>query len=879
MSDQKPTTPEVFAYGSTWVRADFHLHTNADREFKYDGQPNEYALAYVQALKAAEIRVGVVANHNKFDRDEFKRLANIARKEDICLLPGLELSVKDGANGIHTLVVFSPEWWRNKENENFIQSFLNVTFSGQANPENANGRSNHDMNETLRELDKFERDYFVVCAHVEEDGGLWNELDGGRLIELGKHEPFREHCLGFQKVRTNDDRVKVQGWLGDWYPAEVEGCDCKSIGDIGRGQTSYLKLGAYTYEAVKFALLDHANRVKSEPPQRTRSFIRDVHFEGSRLDGTTLCFSPELNTFIGIRGSGKSSIIESIRYAMGIELPERADSDGYKQGSVTHALGSGGKITITAVDRHGQEYEIRRILGEQPDVYVNDEHRPGINIRETVLHKPIYFGQKDLSSSGEGFENELVEKLVGDSLVDVRHEITVRKQAVVETVRRLQKLSNVAEKQQEYQNKKADAEHRLKIFKQHGVEEKLQKQVDFDQDGRTLKGLIDFVDGYIQRLDDLIAEYEDDFASKAKYDSKDNAEFFKEPLATFGRVASGFEKIGQVAQEAREALLELKEQAKKFGEMKGALKDEFAEVSRKLLEELRSSGEKTIEPDDFLKTRKAIDNATQMLAALAKEKDQQSTLQEQLVAELAALNEKWHAEFGLIKARLDDINKETTALHIDIDYKGDKPALLKFVKDLFRGSKLREATLQKLVDEYPDGAAIYRDFDKAKSTVGASAATFEQYFNDNLTALLTWQVPNQFTINYHGKQLKKHSLGQRASALILFVLSQRDNDVVIIDQPEDDLDNQTIYEDVIKLVRSLKPDTQFIFATHNPNIPVLGDAEQVIACNYGEDRIETQVGSIDAPDQQEAIVRIMEGGEEAFRERKRIYQVWKRQNS
>jgi chromosome segregation protein len=152
---------------------------------------------------------------------------------------------------------------------------------------------------------------------------------------------------------------------------------------------------------------------------------------------------------------------------------------------------------------------------------------------------------------------------------------------------------------------------------------------------------------------------------------------------------------------------------------------------------------------------------------------------------------------------------------------------------------------------------------------------FSEYFSGNLSALLTWQVPNEYAIRYHGKHLKNHSLGQRASALILFVLSQNDNDVIIIDQPEDDLDNQTIYEDVIKLVRRLKSKTQFIFATHNPNIPVLGDAEQIISCTYTEDAIEPATGSIDSPEQQTAIVSIMEGGSEAFQRRKEIYEIWR----
>ena len=117
------------------------------------------------------------------------------------------------------------------------------------------------------------------------------------------------------------------------------------------------------------------------------------------------------------------------------------------------------------------------------------------------------------------------------------------------------------------------------------------------------------------------------------------------------------------------------------------------------------------------------------------------------------------------------------------------------------------------------------------------------------------------------------------SALILFVLSHQENDVVIIDQPEDDLDNQTIYNDVITLVKKLKPQTQFIFATHNANFPVLGDAEHIHACRYADETIQIRSGSIDSPAIQQDIVNIMEGGEDAFNQRKKIYQIWKPQNS
>ena len=117
---------------------------------------------------------------------------------------------------------------------------------------------------------------------------------------------------------------------------------------------------------------------------------------------------------------------------------------------------------------------------------------------------------------------------------------------------------------------------------------------------------------------------------------------------------------------------------------------------------------------------------------------------------------------------------------------------------------------------------------------------------------------------------------QRASALIVFLLAQKDNDILIIDQPEDDLDNQTIYDEVIKEILKLKGEMQFIFATHNANIPVLGDSECIVACNFEDcTQIEINEGTIDTPSIQKSIVSIMEGGKDAFNKRKNIYNIWK----
>ena len=875
----------VFAQGAQWVRADFHLHTRADRGFKYTGDDNFYNSNYVDALEKAGIQLGVITNHNKFDFEEFKALRKTAQKKNIALLPGVELSVNDGANGIHTLVVFSDDWLA--DGHDHINPFLGVAFKGKvpAQYEQENGRSSLSLVNTIEELESYHRDFFLVFAHVEAPSGLWAELDGGRLAELGQNEFFRRRTLGFQKVRTHDGagkdkpcRTKVQAWLKDWYPTELEGCDAKSIADIGQGKACYLKLGELSFETVKFALSDPASRVATEPPKHQASHIRSIHFDGGILDGETLHFSPELNTLIGIRGSGKSSILEAVRYALDIPRGEKAQDTKYKDELIRHTLGSGGKVTLTACDVYGQEFTISRIFREAPNVYLDGKLQPGVSIRETVLRRPIYFGQKDLSSTGEGFETDLVEKLVGEKLRTLRDEIETQRQHVRDAASRWLKLSNTAELRRDYDSQLTDANFRLNRFEKYGVADKLQKRLGFQQDAAALARMKERADSFVLALGQLIAEHEDDLRNATSYVSKQNPDFFTAYYAEFANLVTKVDQFKQIEQEARAITTRLHAKQGEFDGARQSLQEEFAQVERQLAQELKQTGMTAIQPDDFLIQQQRKTKAEQMLEALARQESQQSSIRDALFAEIDKLNELWLREFNTIKAELDRVNAGHTALQIEADFKGDKEAAISFMQQLFKGSNIRETTLRAVMEDYADFGGLLRDLPNAMKKAGSTPEVFEKTFMHNLTEFVTWQVPNRFVIRYRGKELKHHSLGQRASALLLYVLSQRQNDVIIIDQPEDDLDNQTIYDDVIKLLREMKPHAQFIFATHNANFPVLGDAEQVHACRYQDEQVAVQSGSIDARPVQDAIINIMEGGVDAFNRRKEVYNLWKPQN-
>lgn len=865
-----------------WIRADFHLHTRADKEFKYTGEANGFVNDYVKGLKQAGIRLGVITNHNKFELGEFKALRQVAKEQCIGLLPGVELSVNDGANGIHTLVVFSDEWIAN--GHDYINQFLNVAFEGKvpSQYEQENGRSSLSLIETIKKLEGYDKDFFLIFAHVEAPCGLWKELNGGRLNELGKDEYFRRHTLGFQKVRTHDkrlagvvDRTKVKQWLYDWYPAEVEGSDPKAIEDIGRGKHSFVKLGELSFSALKFALSLPNTRVANKPPVHQGSYITSVKFEGGVLNGKELNLASELNTLIGIRGSGKSSILEAVRYALDIPWGDKSQDIKYKDNLIKHALGSGGKVTLTAKDIYGQEFKVSRILGESPNVYVNGKLQPGISIKETVIRRPIYFGQKDLSSTGEGFETDLVEKLVGEKLFNLRAEISDQTALVEEAAKRWVKYSNTAEQKLEYQQQLQDAKFRLEVFEQLGVAEKLQKRLNFQQDANALAKMQEKAHSFVQGLINLQAEHEDNLRNAKGYSSKENLSFFADYFKVFNQLVSKLDALKQMEQEARTITSKLQSKQDAFAVLRTSLQEEFAETERKLTAELKETSAVAVQSNDFLSLQQRKTTAEQMLEALEKQDSQKDVLYQTLLTELEKLNELWLTEFKAIKQELDKVNSGSNALHIQAGFKENKAAAIAFIQQLFKGSNLRESTFIKVMENNQDFAELLRKLPATLNQVASSKEIFTRYFMENLPALLAWQVPNVFSIHYRGKELSQHSLGQRASALLLYVLSQKQNDLVLIDQPEDDLDNQTIYEDVIKLLHEMKPSTQFVFATHNANFPVLGDAEQVIACAYEDEKMTIISGSVDAAPIQNAIINIMEGGQEAFNRRKEVYNLWR----
>jgi len=865
---------DIFQNGAAWVRADFHLHTKADKEFKYSGNDDNFCRLYVEQLKKQGIRIGVISNHNKFDSREFKELKKEALNNGIWLLPGVEFSLKDG---FHIIIVFEETWYKNQsDDDNYVKNFLTAAFLGIENPSSRPyPNSKFDLGETVKELDEFKHDYFIILAHVDADNGLFRELKGRTLEAFIQQKAF-EKVLAVQKSRDKTNYERLCRESGRQI-ACVESSDnaVAGIEGLGGGEGKvYLKIGDFNFDAVKYALMNPEYRVKKEPPAVTSSYIKSISFEGGLLRGVKIDFSSGLNNLIGIRGSGKSAVLELLRYALDIPLGDQAVDREYKEGLIKYVLGSGGKVTVEIFNKRGELYRIERIYGQKADIYKNENSsfnlQNSITLDAAFEQRPVYFGQKDLSNKSTDFEGDLIRKIIGSGLNDVREEIENKKREIQRIISELKRLKNLSELRKETEIKRDNAAHKLKTFEEKGIAGRLKRQTSFETDIIKVKDFKENVDSYVAELKILIDNNEFLINGDILPFSDEGKQFLGEMNEQIEELKREFSDLRVILGRSQAVSSNLKGILSRLVYEQNKLKEEFAEIKREI-------DTANLNSDDYIEIKKEFEISRLKLIEIDKSETARKELVSKLDTTLWQLDGLWQKEFKIFEKEVQRINIKAPKLSIEIKYKARKDKFLSKLKDDFKGSRIRTAVFKRISNEYADFIDIQKDnFQRFKDIITneEQQSYFKKYFERHLYNLLTFRVDDEITINFDGKPLKDHSLGQRTSALILFLLTQEEN-VLIIDQPEDDLDNQTIYKDVIREIKKLKGTMQFIFATHNANIPVLGDSEMIIACEYAADkRIKTETGSIDSHSIQEKIIKIMEGGKEAFDIRKKIYEVW-----
>lgn len=906
----------IFSNGSQWLRADFHLHTNADKEFKYkppvgeSNSPGNFIKTYVAKLDIEGVQVAAITNHNKFDREEFKRFRKEGKKDGILFLAGVELSVNDGANGIHCLVIFNEEWYSNSGGTDFINLFLIEVFGDIANRENENARCKKNLLEILKLLKEHKekgRDSFIIMAHVEDRCGFFEELKGGRIKSLIKEKTFQEFVLGFQKVRTFDKISIWKQWFNEasvTMPVFLEGSDCKNMKGVGvphqqtidgkkADKITFLKIGHPSFDAVKFSLINHKVRVTADaPPKTTHAFIKNVSFTGGKLSDEILNFNTNLNCLIGLPGSGKSSVVETIRYVLGYELPvkkkEKNHNQGYKEGLVGHFMESGGTGVITIQSKEGVEYTVERTFNDECIIKNNSDEELNMDIQEIMSF--LYFGQKDLTyQNKDNFNYKFLHRFLEKDVRPFEQAIKDQKELVKNLLKQLGEIESVKEKKLELEQELSATNEKLRLYKEHKIDKKMERQKKFEDDISFLENAI------YENKDSLIEIYNlvheklevlDELEASKSIDNKkqitkaiEEIDVIKNELKSIQEVIDTLlppdEDIEEeVDEKEKKGVIILNDILEKVKSKEAKFKKEFEKIRREIKVD-------NLNVDAYPKITRKKTQLEKEIEDLSEVILQEEKLRKDLNEALMKLRLNWKTEKDFYIDAVKKINEKGLSVSIILNEEGNKKLLAEKLKSTCAGSNIRSTKFIAIANEFDDVIDIWNDIESEDSKIKKMLPAnnhfpaFKMSFNNSKGDLLTYKIPYSLELLYQGQPIEKHSDGQRASALILFTLGIGKQDLLIIDQPEDDLNSGDIYNEIVTTLLQSKNTAQFIFATHNPNITVLGDCEQMFCCKYYDNEMNFEAGSIDNYGSQKNVISVMEGGEEAFNERNKIYSTWK----
>jgi DNA repair ATPase RecN len=882
---------------------DLHLHTpgvpsfappaGVDVQLQRDRE--RVADQYVERLRATGIDVAVITDYQGVRTDWYHLIRDKA--DGITVLPGAELSIANVGKGLHLLLIFDPNTDPKRINEVIRHQ------ATRAQPLFANRRQHSDIElreplpKTLRAI-RQELNCVIIAAHAREKNGIlreWGPEKTAELVRDGLLDAI-DHC---------EDAIKSLQGTGLLSPEQLESLACtlssdpKSLEEIGtktlpdgRRRSTWIKLSTVDSAALRLALHDPQTRVLTRPPEPAHHpRLLSMEVRGGFLEGLALRFNDDLTTLIGGRGAGKSAILETLRYA----LNGPVYSDQFERISlVRHALGSGGQVRLV-IERPGphqqQCYEITRVLDQQPRVTDLVTNR-AVEVSPMELFgaggSPVILLQREIQAVArdDSFRRKLLDEIIGD---DARQaDTTVRR--TVEDLRRNHRTIEDVERQlarrEEYVERLARLNADIAYFEQQGVTDKLDRQAKASADRTRLDTAAERITDAATRHAGVSAEVNEILAAGVtdlKAARSEHADVLSELAVAIEQART---RIGSALESIEVELSALRDRVTAALRSWPALVTDLEAELRRIQAELGGQ----LDAQRYLTAVQQRTALQPIVDNLAQHEHKLAELQEQRLTLLRRLQDERRAAFELRRQAAAEVNRQLAGkLEMHVSYLGNTDDFASRLSTILRGSRLsaepiaaRSGTdgveLSRVIAAGEDAVAMHFGLTQTK------ARQLVHWLSDEPTRLRQVEIlaPEDsvsiaLVIDRVLRDLGKLSGGQKATALLLLAFAQGGRPLVL-DQPEDDLDNRFVYDDVVSLLRAEKGVTdprrrrQIIAATHNANIPVNGDAELVLslADEGGRCAVRTR-GSIDSAAIRNEIRTVLEGGADAFRRRAEKY--------
>lgn len=880
--------------GAKFYRADLHVHSYG-LTGSLDVQDELMTPSNI-IDKAAEEGISIISitDHNSIGN--INKAIEYSVTKNILVIPGVELSTTQG----HLLLYFP--------------SLDSITkFYGKLDISSNKEMCNHTIAQCLDLARNY--DGIGILAHIDSDAGFEIYING--YTPFKEEIVLHENLFGFEisKIENlkwftdNDENKERKHFIAKRRQkyneesthdlAKVMSSDAHSFENFGRNASgakklTRLKMDDFSFHSFKIALKDSAARVRIEEiiPYSIPHFV-GIKFYGGFLDNQTIKFSKNLNCLIGGRGTGKSTILESIRTTSGNKTRgELVDNEVWPD-----------RITLIYQDETGRYIE-----------FAKDKLHNSIN--QTDPENGLSF--INIESIGQGETTETIKNCDKDpkvllDFIDDFIDFTSLKvddsqicQELLDNQTKIERLQIEVSNISEIKKAKLNAESQLQTLKSKNAKQ----AVELEESLAAEKMLRDEL---IKNLNALFKSINESLADKKLFNlvldldetkvSIGKEEFLK-VKSIVNILSTNIDSISsQFHTDSTEIVENIKQQ---LGEWK-AKEAEILNQIEEIRKDLEAKGVK-LDIAFIRKIAKDVSDYTLKLNELNKKEEELKALIKERIElvnkRIDLKNKIYYLRYGYAK-QLNE-NLKSTVIDYGINLKFSQstfsPELSNIIKEClgWRTSQVPKAELivtqigfinlhnllfkndispllkvkssqNTLIFNSTEANQILVELKKQENLFRIQRCIYEDFPVISVTKLVLEENGEYKTLH---KNFSKLSLGQQQSIMLSILLFSKRNCPLILDQPEDNLDSEFIFKTLVKNLRRIKEHRQVIVVTHNANIAVLGDAELIIPLKSTSEKTHIMDrGSIDNILTKQHACDILEGGELAFRKRKEIYDI------
>jgi hypothetical protein len=616
--------------------------------------------------------------------------------------------------------------------------------------------------------------------------------------------------------------------------------------------------------------------------------LQSLHVTGGFLSGLRLDFADGLNCFIGGRGAGKTTALEFLRYGLGLMPDPRTSPQRLRtiDALVKANLGSG-RISIDLRTKTGMRYTAGRGAAESVQVLNAAGSAVPVSLDRDQIFGADVFSQNEIEeiAASPAAQLDLLDRfeesesvIISRALEELHRELD---QSSADLARIDEDLDDLLAKASEL----PAIEERLKGLVAVGGPDA--ERINASHEARGARAREERVPSLLitalNRAAHEVTLIESEFRGQAEAHLGQtvlrgaNGELFGEvasELSSFGRVLA--ESVRSVVSAARETEARLTRIQAVLAERHAMQEAEY----RALISESEEQGGRAAERSALQIAHAAAQAAANAHEAKTKQRESQLKTRAELLKRLSELRDQ---RFALRKRVAESLTQRFSSIRVTVAQAADIDRYCDLIADALKGAGMKQGMvadrlsqaflpteLSRIIARNDHGSLMQRaslEEDRARKILDALRASGKSY------ALETVDLGDRPCIELlDGEQYKESpnlSTGQRCTTILPILLVQSERPL-LIDQPEDNLDNAFVFETIVTALRAVKGTRQVIFVTHNPNIPVLGEAERVfVFASDGRRAALRQVGTVD--DCKEQIEKILEGGREAFLQRKVRY--------